>query len=174
MALTDFTLSNARRFYSSMGNPLGLKGLTTRKAKNYVPVKKWQQLPGCVFPWSALVLQVQIFPGIPTEVSANPHLCVAFWWIYPSPQNKGPKKKWWRTFKELLNEYSLSRDGNKSHCFMHRSAQFHNWQSQTKDDMRWCVFSYVTNEIFKTFKIRFTLKDFVLLWKTPPATCEKM
>ena len=37
MALIDF--SNARRFYSSMGNPLGLKGLTTRKAKNYVPVK---------------------------------------------------------------------------------------------------------------------------------------
>ena len=28
MALIDFTLSNARRFYSSMGNPLGLKGLT--------------------------------------------------------------------------------------------------------------------------------------------------
>ena len=27
MALVDFTLSNARRFYSSMGNPLGLKGL---------------------------------------------------------------------------------------------------------------------------------------------------
>ena len=27
MALTNFTLSNARRFYSSMGNPLGWKGL---------------------------------------------------------------------------------------------------------------------------------------------------
>ena len=27
MALIDFTLSNARRFYSSMGNPLGVKGL---------------------------------------------------------------------------------------------------------------------------------------------------
>ena len=27
MALVDFTLSNARRFYSSMGNPLGLKEL---------------------------------------------------------------------------------------------------------------------------------------------------
>ena len=26
MALIDFTLSNARRFYSSMGNPLGWKG----------------------------------------------------------------------------------------------------------------------------------------------------
>ena len=26
--LTDFTLSNARRFYSSMGNPTGLKGLS--------------------------------------------------------------------------------------------------------------------------------------------------
>ena len=29
MALIDFTLSNARRFYSSMGNPSGLKGLKT-------------------------------------------------------------------------------------------------------------------------------------------------
>ena len=27
MALIDFTLSNAKRFYSSMGNPLGWKGL---------------------------------------------------------------------------------------------------------------------------------------------------
>ena len=27
MALIDFTRSNARRFYSSMGNPLGWKGL---------------------------------------------------------------------------------------------------------------------------------------------------
>ena len=27
--LTDFTLSNARRFYSSMGNPMGLKGLNS-------------------------------------------------------------------------------------------------------------------------------------------------
>ena len=30
--LIDFTLSNARRFYSSKGDPLGVKGL-----KNYVP-----------------------------------------------------------------------------------------------------------------------------------------
>ena len=28
MALIDFTLSNARRFYSSMENPLGVKGLS--------------------------------------------------------------------------------------------------------------------------------------------------
>ena len=28
MALVDFTLSNARRFYSSMGNPLGWRGLS--------------------------------------------------------------------------------------------------------------------------------------------------
>ena len=28
MALIDFTLSNARRFYSSMGSPSGVKGLT--------------------------------------------------------------------------------------------------------------------------------------------------
>ena len=28
--LLDFTLSNARRFYSSMENPLGVKGLSDR------------------------------------------------------------------------------------------------------------------------------------------------
>ena len=31
MTLIDFTLSNARRFYSSMGNSLAVKGLTTSK-----------------------------------------------------------------------------------------------------------------------------------------------
>ena len=31
MTLTDFTLSNSRRFYSSMGNRLAVKGLTTSK-----------------------------------------------------------------------------------------------------------------------------------------------
>ena len=35
-ALIDFTLSNPRRFYSSMGNPLAGKGLTA--SKNYVPI----------------------------------------------------------------------------------------------------------------------------------------
>ena len=34
-----FTLSNAKRFYSSMGNPLGRKGLTTTSSKN-VPILK--------------------------------------------------------------------------------------------------------------------------------------
>ena len=32
MALIDFTLSNAIRFYSSMGNPLGGKGLITLRS----------------------------------------------------------------------------------------------------------------------------------------------
>ena len=31
MTLIDFTLSNARRFYSSMGNPSDTEGLTTPK-----------------------------------------------------------------------------------------------------------------------------------------------
>ena len=31
MTPIDFTLSNARRFYSSMGNPSDMKGLTTSK-----------------------------------------------------------------------------------------------------------------------------------------------
>ena len=33
-ALIDFTLSNARRFYSSMGNPLAVKGLRMRQHMN--------------------------------------------------------------------------------------------------------------------------------------------
>ena len=36
IALIDFTLCNARRFYLSMGNPLAGKGLTT--LKTYVPI----------------------------------------------------------------------------------------------------------------------------------------
>ena len=31
--LLDFTVSNARRFYSSVGNPLAVKGLTTPKRR---------------------------------------------------------------------------------------------------------------------------------------------
>ena len=34
MTLIDFTLSNAREFYSSMGNPLAVKGLNFLKAGN--------------------------------------------------------------------------------------------------------------------------------------------
>ena len=34
MALIDFTLSNARRFYLSMGNPLGWKGLSKLENTN--------------------------------------------------------------------------------------------------------------------------------------------
>ena len=30
MILLDFSLSNVRRFYPSMGNPLAVKGLTTK------------------------------------------------------------------------------------------------------------------------------------------------
>ena len=33
MTLIDFTLSNARRFYSSMGNPLDTEGLTVTDLK---------------------------------------------------------------------------------------------------------------------------------------------
>ena len=33
MTLTDFTLSNAKLFYSSMGNPLAVKGLTQEQVK---------------------------------------------------------------------------------------------------------------------------------------------
>ena len=36
MALIDFTLSNARRFYSSMGNPLGLKGLMCQPERHWL------------------------------------------------------------------------------------------------------------------------------------------
>ena len=33
--LIDFTLSNARRFYSSKGDPLGVKGLKVKKCVKY-------------------------------------------------------------------------------------------------------------------------------------------
>ena len=35
----DFTLSNARRFYSSMGNPLGRKGLRAQDNENMTSYK---------------------------------------------------------------------------------------------------------------------------------------
>ena len=41
MTLIDFTLANARRFYSSMGNPLAVKGLTTNShpgGRQYIPI----------------------------------------------------------------------------------------------------------------------------------------
>ena len=38
MALIDFTLSNARRFYSSMGNPSGLKGLNHAYIKSCLSI----------------------------------------------------------------------------------------------------------------------------------------
>ena len=39
LALIDFALSNARRFYSSMRNPLGRKGLVTERK----PIRKYSQ-----------------------------------------------------------------------------------------------------------------------------------
>ena len=39
MALIDFTLSNARRFYLSMGNPLGWKGLTSELDAEKEPIQ---------------------------------------------------------------------------------------------------------------------------------------
>ena len=38
MALIDFTLSDARQFYSSMEKPLEMKGLTTPTSKLHVPI----------------------------------------------------------------------------------------------------------------------------------------
>ena len=50
MALIDFTLSNARRFYSSMGNPSGLKGLNTGKLfLNFQANEMQLVLPGIHF-----------------------------------------------------------------------------------------------------------------------------
>ena len=43
-ALIDFTLSNARRFYSSMGNPLAVKGLTLL-CENFTFHSLFHQLP---------------------------------------------------------------------------------------------------------------------------------
>ena len=52
-ALTDFTLSNARRFYLSMGNLLDGKGLTTSKTMSLLTILKrnnWarQRVDGCI------------------------------------------------------------------------------------------------------------------------------
>ena len=44
MALIDFTLSNARRFYSSMGNPSGVKGLKAGLKKEAIPLKQYHLL----------------------------------------------------------------------------------------------------------------------------------
>ena len=43
MTLIDFTLSNARRFYSSMGNPLAVKGLDKEYVSTYLfaGFKEW-------------------------------------------------------------------------------------------------------------------------------------
>ena len=46
MALVDFTLSNARRFYSSMGNPLGWKGLI-RMLMHYFASARFRQWLFC-------------------------------------------------------------------------------------------------------------------------------
>ena len=40
MTLIDFTLSNDRRFYSSMGSPLAVKGLTTSMS----PLKEYNNI----------------------------------------------------------------------------------------------------------------------------------
>ena len=56
MALIDFTLSNARRFYSSMGNPLGVKGLTVVTA----------------YRLNQLGLDNKMWPLFVTEMHTNP------------------------------------------------------------------------------------------------------
>ena len=54
LALKDFILSNARRFYSSMGNSLRRKGLIATSSKTYVSIfKKWRPK----FPSTKLAMQ---------------------------------------------------------------------------------------------------------------------
>ena len=45
MTLIDFTLSDARRFYSSMGNPLAVKGLTYHCLSNDLEMKLIFKVP---------------------------------------------------------------------------------------------------------------------------------
>ena len=45
VTLIDFTLSNARRFHSSMGNPTGVKGLTHPHLK-FRPLNQLVKLAG--------------------------------------------------------------------------------------------------------------------------------
>ena len=50
---TDFTLSNARQFYSSMGNPLGWKGLTIPFGHStQLPLVQGQPKQTLLFTWS--------------------------------------------------------------------------------------------------------------------------
>ena len=76
MALIDFTLSNARQFYSSMGNPLGSKGLIKRKINYYCPVTKKFTTPlsGSQFVRSPFEKDVFLLPhnGFPNHNSIKP------------------------------------------------------------------------------------------------------
>ena len=47
MTLIDLTLSNARRFYSSMGNPLAVKGL--RNVHKFIFGQKKKMIPWWAF-----------------------------------------------------------------------------------------------------------------------------
>ena len=60
MALTDFTLSNARPFYSSMGNPLGVKELRKqiRMSMNQGLVEKSWKFKFYIWKFVYCVLQV--------------------------------------------------------------------------------------------------------------------
>ena len=62
MTLIDLTLSNARRFYSSMGNPLAVKGLRTMLDR----AKRFLSTPNAFFP-RMYQLEKDIFENIYPE-----------------------------------------------------------------------------------------------------------
>ena len=63
MTLIDFTLSNAKGFYSSMGNPLAVKGLNFLKAGNSEKNEPAKAKPfGCVLEYAYIkCIHFQLF-----------------------------------------------------------------------------------------------------------------
>ena len=77
-ALIDFTLFNARRFYSSMGNPLDGKGSIVNIHWSYVELKAWSCRPNSI-------RQPQMFiPSVTNPVKpVNPSHGTQHQWSFP-------------------------------------------------------------------------------------------
>ena len=84
MALIDFTLSNARRFYLSIENPLGVKGLTTSSPKTYVPIKALLNANSAISLGSADELRkaLEVFKALVTKFVLNLHLKLMVYVIF--------------------------------------------------------------------------------------------
>ena len=97
MALIDFTLSNARRFYSSMGNPSGLKGLTVGILLRCSTCKRFGQQAWVVsaivatevlicvkFGWETLTIPLPFHVAVFWSISFGVYLVWTVWNFWPS------------------------------------------------------------------------------------------